>query len=347
MPMAASNTSRRPTSSASIRLPIEPPWRSTVPGDPITTLVASDLTIPAVMCTIDGPCPTYPDDVATVTIHVQRPEPPQGPVAVNDYYFTAQNTPLGINAPGVLANDRPGPWLHGTNNTTDKPIIRFPLTAVLVEGPANGRLSLNPDGSFKYMPNNDFVGIDKFTYQDIQETPLPPLSMARLPWPPISPVYSNIATVTIRVVPAVAHNDSYTTDRDKPLEVVKPGVLANDAGGSAAHPLLATLLSGPLHGSLKLEADGSFRYEPAVGYVGADTFTYRASDGRPSFDPATGVLTTAASEDFNRPINAHDIGIVKIYVRPLVPTIDAHDDKYPMRNNTTLTIDSPGVLAND
>jgi len=150
----------------------------------------------------------------------------------------------------------------------------------------------------------------------------------------------------------VAHNDNYSTDRDQPLVVGTPGVLKNDDGGSEAHPLVASLLSGPLHGSLQLQADGSFRYVPTAGYVGADTFTYRASDGQPTTDPVTGAavgvtLTTASSDNANRPINAYDIGVVKIYVRPVMPGIDARDDKFVAIENTTLTIDSPGVLAND
>src|SRR5262249_19591726 len=152
----------------------------------------------------------------------------------------------------------------------------------------------------------------------------------------------------IRVVPAVAHNDSYATDVNTALDITAPGVLGNDSGGSADHPLMATLLAGPMHGTLKLGTDGSFHYEPATGYFGADTFSYRASDGTTTTDPATGsVLATTIGGDANRPINAYDIGVVKIYVRPPAPTIQAHDDKYLTPENTTLTIDAPGVLAND
>ncbi len=54
--------------------------------------------------------------------------------------------------------------------------------------------------------------------------------------------------------------------------------MANDreAGGSA---LTATLVSAPAHGTLSLQADGTFTYRPAAGFVGADTFTYAADDG--------------------------------------------------------------------
>lgn len=39
-----------------------------------------------------------------------------------------------------------------------------PLTAALVDGASHGSLTLNPDGSFSYQPNEDFVGQDSFSY---------------------------------------------------------------------------------------------------------------------------------------------------------------------------------------
>ena len=56
------------------------------------------------------------------------------------------------------------------------------------------------------------------------------------------------------------------------------GVLAGatDADGD---PLLATLVSGPSHGTLTLNVDGSFAYAPDAGYFGPDAFTFEAFDG--------------------------------------------------------------------
>jgi hypothetical protein len=303
----------------------------------ISTDSTTDLSFP---CTIDGPCPTPPDDIATVTIYVKAPEPPPGPVAINDYFITAENTSLGINAPGVLRNDYVRGFVPtpGAANATNQPPT-FPLTAVLVAGPSNGTLTLNPDGSFKYEPSADFVGIDTFTYQD---------TLATTGTDATTPLVSNIATVTIKVVPAIAHGDQYQTPQDTTLNVPKPGVLANDSGGSAAHPLVATQLSGPLHGNLTLNPDGSFQYIPAAGYSGPDVFTYRASDG--TTPPPTAIPADAtALDDPNNgmPTNAIDVGIVRIYVRPVVSGIQAHDDKFPAIVNTTLDIPAPGVLGND
>ncbi|MGB0087917.1 MAG: cadherin-like domain-containing protein, partial [Planifilum fulgidum] len=104
--------------------------------------------------------------VATVTITVNATNQP--PVANDDSYTTDVDTPLTVPAPGVLAND--------TDPNGD------PLTAQLVDGPANGTLVLNPDGSFTYTPDTGFSGTDSFTYQASDGSAL-----------------SNVATVTIDV----------------------------------------------------------------------------------------------------------------------------------------------------
>jgi hypothetical protein len=54
------------------------------------------------------------------------------------------------------------------------------------------------------------------------------------------------------------------------------------------------LVSGPSHGTLTLNANGLFSYTPAAGYVGADTFTYRASDGTSASNAAMVTLTVQA-----------------------------------------------------
>jgi len=72
------------------------------------------------------------------------------PVAVADSYSTNQGVQLNVAAPGVLGND------------TDADLD--PLMAVLNVGPANGAVTLNPNGSFTYTPNPGFSGLDSFTY---------------------------------------------------------------------------------------------------------------------------------------------------------------------------------------
>lgn len=72
------------------------------------------------------------------------------PTADADSYDLTAGELLEVDAPGVLANDSD---LDGDT-----------LLAGLVASPDYGQLSLNPDGSFTYMPDDDFAGGDKFIY---------------------------------------------------------------------------------------------------------------------------------------------------------------------------------------
>jgi hypothetical protein len=79
--------------------------------------------------------------------------------------------------------------------------------------------------------------------------------------------------------PAV-FTDQYATGENTPLNIAGPGVLANDLSANGDR-LTSVLVSGPSHGTLTLNADGSFLYTPGNRYFGSDSFTYQArgSDG--------------------------------------------------------------------
>ncbi|MCH8047234.1 MAG: tandem-95 repeat protein [Planctomycetes bacterium] len=198
-----------------------------------------------------------PRTVLTIVIDAGLPTTP---VAEDDAYETAEDTPLVADPEsGVLDNDFGG---------------NAPGDAVLVSGPSNGTLELNPDGSFTYTPADDFSGQDSFTY--ILETPL---------------FTSSVATATITVTsvpdPPIARDDEYRTPTGTQLEVrASAGVLVNDTsveGGA----LSARVDVGPQHGTLELTAGGSLSYTPQAGFSGADVFTYIASDGATDSPPAS------------------------------------------------------------
>ena len=200
-------------------------------------------------------------NTAAVTIVVT----PRRPTAVNDSYSVALGETLTVAAPGVLANDsNPG---------------NAPLTAVLVEEPLSGTLSLAANGNFIYTSTEEFAGQDSFTYRADNG------------------LASNVATVTIAVFdpngPPVAVDDSYIALVGQRLTVAAPGVLANDVNPQA-NGMTAVLAAGPAHGTLALRADGSFTYTPQAGYQGADQFTYRANNGQPS-NVATVRITVSRS----------------------------------------------------
>ena len=124
---------------------------------------------------------------------------------------------------------------------------------------------LNPDGTFTYTPDPDWNGTDTFTYvaTDLH-------------------LYSAPATVTVQVHPA---NDAPTCTGPVPVSVMEDGTENGDASLHCTdlEPDLLTyseaLLGGPLNGTLVVNSDGTFVYQPDPDYNGSDSFSIQASDG--------------------------------------------------------------------
>ena len=94
---------------------------------------------------------------------------------------------------------------------------------------------------------------------------------------------SNSVTINAVNDKPAATGESYSTDYGVPLVVAAPGLLSNDTDHDSPS-LTAELMSEPAHGTLLLNANGSFTYTPNAGFFGPDEFTYRARD----VDPARG-----------------------------------------------------------
>ena len=76
----------------------------------------------------------------------------------------------------------------------------------------------------------------------------------------------------------VATDDQYFLGRGETLVVEATGVLANDQD-TDNDPVTAVLQSNVTHGTLVLQADGSFIYQPNPSFYGIDQFTYLTTDG--------------------------------------------------------------------
>jgi len=87
----------------------------------------------------------------------------------------------------------------------------------------------------------------------------------------------------------VAAADSYWTYDDAVLEVSGPGVLVNDSDLNE-DALFALWVEGPSHGALTLDADGGLCYEPQLGFVGQDSFSYVACDAQGQSQPVIVVI---------------------------------------------------------
>jgi hypothetical protein len=116
----------------------------------------------------------------------------------------------------------------------------------------------------------------------------------------------------------VAVDDLYSNSSSS-LSVSVPGVLGNDDDMDGDTPT-AVLYSNPSHGSVTLNANGSFVYTPSGSPSVTDSFSYRAFDGANYSDPALVSIN-----------NPPPVGVADEYV------VD----------DTSLTVSSPGVLEND
>jgi len=206
---------------------------------------------------------------ATVTLVVNPVN--DDPVANDDIYQFNQDTTLNVDAAsGVLSNDAD--------------IDGDMLTAMLLEGPANGELSFNDDGSFSYTPVAGFSGTDSFTYQADDGN---------------GGMAAAMVTLTVDRVnqTPVAQNDTYTTNEDSSLSVsAAAGVLANDSDPDS-EVLTASLVSGPANGALTLNADGSFTYTPNDDFNGTDSFIYQIVDADGATATATAMISVNAVND--------------------------------------------------
>jgi Big-like domain-containing protein len=123
------------------------------------------------------------------------------------------------------------------------------------------------------------------------------------------------AAISVSVIPgAVDHG--YSVAAGQTLDVTGAGVLANDDGSG----LSATLVTGPAHGVLTLNRDGTFGYTPASGFSGVDHFSYRDTD-------ASGESSLPAT--------------VTIAVTPVLGQVG----DYEVTSGSTLSVGAPGVLG--
>ena len=137
--------------------------------------------------------------------------------------------------------------------------------------------------SLTYMPDANFNGNETLTIQtrDFGSSGSGGEQFAK-----------NLIAIVVTPVndPPVASDDSYSVKQAESLTVAAPGVMANDHDVDSTS-LTVVLVTGPAHGSLKLNADGSFTYTPAGVFYGTDGFTYQIHDGIAAGNLATVKLT--------------------------------------------------------
>ncbi len=128
-------------------------------------------------------------------------------------------------------------------------------------GPANGTVSVNPDGSVTYTPNDNYHGADSFTYIVT------------------SGGVSESTTVSVDVTPVndapVAKDDTAITDEDTPVTI---DVLPNDTDVDGDKLSIQSATVPEAQGKVEI-VDGKLVFTPAENFNGHAEITYTVTDG--------------------------------------------------------------------
>lgn len=213
---------------------------------------------------------------------------------------------LGNDAP-VANNDQAATFIDQAvsgnvlNNDFDPDSDPLLVNTTPVNGPLNGTLVLNADGTFTYTPNTGFEGEDSFTYEVCDNG---------------SPALCDQATVTVRVSkdpngsendPPIANDDAFGTPEDKEITA---DLSPNDSDPNGDNLIYTTsAVEGPFHGTVSINANGTFSYTPDSAYYGSDYFSYEVCDnGTPSLcAKATAYISVLPVN--NAPIAVEDINV--------------------------------------
>ncbi|EPE1741683.1 tandem-95 repeat protein [Vibrio parahaemolyticus] len=129
-------------------------------------------------------------------------------------------------------------------------------------GPANGTVSVNPDGSVTYTPNDNYHGTDSFTYIVT------------------SGGVSESTTVSVDVTPVndapVAKNDISTTQEDTAVTI---DVLSNDTDVDGDKLSIQSATVPEAQGKVEI-VDGKLVFTPAENFNGQAEITYTVTDGQ-------------------------------------------------------------------
>ncbi len=146
-----------------------------------------------------------------------------------------------------------------------------PLTLSLVAGPSHGTIS-GTAPNVTYTPAANYFGADSFTFKANDGA-----------------LDSNVATVSITVNAVndapVANNQNKTVVEN----IATPITLT--AGDVDSAILTYSVLAQPTHGTLSGTAP-NVTYTPQMNYEGADSFTFRVSDGSRTSDATVSITVT-------------------------------------------------------
>ncbi|MCX7258147.1 MAG: Ig-like domain-containing protein, partial [Polaromonas sp.] len=104
---------------------------------------------------------------------------------------------------------------------------------------------------------------------------------------------SHVSISDVRLLGLQTQDDSITSAEDSVAQIV---ALANDTGATQSG-FAPVVLAAPAHGQVLVNADSTFSYTPAQDWFGADSFTYKVSNGAVDSNVSTVSITVSPVND--------------------------------------------------
>ncbi|MBV6715023.1 tandem-95 repeat protein [Paenibacillus chitinolyticus] len=244
------------------------------------------------------------DDIDNDALTYSLDTPPANGTATagpgNTYTYVPNPTFTGTDSFQVRVTDESGasataaitvevsPVFTGSSiETTLMTLQNTPLTSIvplvpevsavyrLSTPPSNGSVSVNADGSFTYVPNQNFTGSDSFVLTESGT---------------LQTVLVKVVVLPANQAPLVGNVQSSTT-RNAP---VSGTITATDPEGQSLFYNLNTL---PLNGTASVRTDGTFTYTPSRNFAGTDSFTVGVTDAGGAVSIALIVITVERKDD--------------------------------------------------
>ncbi|MEO1264605.1 MAG: cadherin-like domain-containing protein, partial [Pseudomonadota bacterium] len=162
-----------------------------------------------------------------------------------------------------------------------------PLTVTVPVQPPNGTVTVNPDGSVVYTPNDGFTGTETITYV-------------------VDDGNGGTATAEITVevspdpqglVPTDLPGGDVAIETPEDTPVTGQLVAVDPEGGDVTFSGPA---AGPANGSVTVNPDGSYEYTPSPDYHGPDQFTVTVTDeGGATTEIVVNVTVTPVQDAFD------------------------------------------------
>ena len=217
---------------------------------------------------------TITDGTLTATAHVTVTVTPvnDGPVAVDDFTSTNQDTPAIIPDASLLAND----------TDVDGPA----LTVSAVSNPTNGTVT-HVGTTVTFTPTTGFTGTAGFDYTITDGTLT-------------STAHVTVSVGNVNDAP-VAVADAVSTDEDTAAVISGATLTGNDTDPDS-DPLFVSAVSNPTNGTVTLVL-GVVTFTPTADFFGTAGFDYTVSDG---FLTSTAHVTVTVNSIDDLPVAVDD-----------------------------------------